>query len=133
VDDSAVAGRTDTTTVVIQRSLEDLNRVLPSAVSDLERLMCVLDFQREWSPENSLEQILESALKISGAERAFMMVSQGSGFGFGSGRDGQGRKLSETHFQTSKSVVRKVVSSGASVFMTEGIDSELAASESIVA
>ncbi len=136
VDDSAVTERTDTT-VVVQRSLEDLNRVLPSAVSDLERLKCVLDFQREWgqsfTPENSMEQILESALKISGAERAFMMVSQGSEFGFASGRDGKGRKLSETHFQASKSVVRKVVSTRSPVFMTEGIDSELASSESIVA
>jgi serine phosphatase RsbU (regulator of sigma subunit) len=121
----------------VQRSIEDLNRVLPSAVSDLERLMCVLDFQREWNqkftPESSLEQILDSALKISGAERAFIMVPRGSEFGFASGRDGKGRKLTETHFQTSQSVVRKVVASGRPIFMTEGIDSDLASQKSIVA
>jgi serine phosphatase RsbU (regulator of sigma subunit) len=122
---------------VVARSIEDLNRVLPSAVSDLERLMCVLDFQREWNqvftPESSLEQILDSALKISGAERAFIMVPKGSEFGFASGRDGKGRKLSEVHFQTSQSVVRKVVTTGRPVFMTEGIDSDLASQKSIVA
>ncbi|HEX5000297.1 MAG TPA: SpoIIE family protein phosphatase [Terriglobia bacterium] len=136
IDDTGPSSRADAAAAA-QRTLEDLNQALPSAVSDLERLMCVLDFQLEWNevftPENSLEQILESALKISGAERAFIMVAQGGGFGFGSGRDGQGRKLSEAHFQTSQSVVRKVVATGNPVFMTEGIDSDLASSESIVA
>src|SRR5436305_9520745 len=61
------------------------------------------------------------------------MISQGGIFGFGSGRDGQGRRLSEIHFQTSQSVVRKVVATGRAVFMTEGIDSEMATQESIVA
>jgi sigma-B regulation protein RsbU (phosphoserine phosphatase) len=136
-EDSAPTFSNDNTTRVVQRSLEDLNRILPSAATDLERILCVLDFQQQWNqvftPEISLEQILESALKISGAERAFIMVPKAGGFGYASGRDGKGRKLSEAHFQTSQSVVRKVVSKGEPVFMTQGIDSELAQQESIVA
>src|SRR6188472_1546535 len=94
--------RGDTTTAgIVQRSLDDLNRVLPSAASDLERILCMLEFQQHWSevftPENSLEQILESALKISGAERAFIMVRKAGAFGYASGRDGRGQKLSETN------------------------------------
>ena len=103
-------GQTETgskqdSTRIMQKSLMDLNRVLPSAASDLEKMLCVLDFQYQWNqvftPENGLEQILESALKITGAERAFIMTRRPDGFGFSAGLDGRGRRLSEVHFQTS--------------------------------
>ena len=65
------------TTKIVQRSLTNLERVLPSEASDLEKMLCVLNLQNEWSqaftPEKLLNQILESALRISGAERAFIM------------------------------------------------------------
>ena len=51
------------TTAIIQKSLVDLNRVLPSAGSDLEKMLCILDFQYQWNqvftPENGLQQILD--------------------------------------------------------------------------
>ena len=69
------------TTQIMQKSLGDLNRVLPSAVSDLEKMLCVLDFQYQWSqvftPENGLQQILESALKKHGDEPlAYIALAQ---------------------------------------------------------
>jgi phosphoserine phosphatase RsbU/P len=125
------------TTQIMQKSLGDLNRVLPSAVSDLEKMLCVLDFQYQWSqvftPENGLQQILESALKITGAERAFIMTRKADGFGYAAGLDAKGRRLTEAHFQTSQSVVRQVVSSEKSVVMVEGIKGDLAGQASILA
>ncbi len=125
------------TSQVIQRSLNDLNRVLPSPASDLENILCVLDFQYQWNqvftPETGLEQILEAALKISGAERAFIMVRKGDEFGYAAGLDGRGRRLSESHFRTSQSVVRQAVATGKPVSMVEGIEGDFAAQASIVA
>ena len=125
------------TTAIMQKSLVDLNRVLPSAGSDLEKMLCILDFQYQWNqvftPENGLQQILESALKITGAERAFIMTRKGDGFGYAAGQDGKGRRLVEEHFQTSQSVVREVVATGTAVVMVEGIQGNLAAQASILA
>jgi serine phosphatase RsbU (regulator of sigma subunit) len=125
------------TTRIVQRSLNDLNRDLPNAVSDLEKILCVLDFQYQWNqvftPESGLDQILDSALKISGAERGFVMVRKGTGFGYYAGSDGKGRRLSESDFHTSQSIVGEVAATGKSVFMVEGIHGNFAAQESIVA
>src|SRR5262245_6074000 len=125
------------TTRIVQKSFRDLGRVLPSDASDLEKILCVLDFQYQWNqvftPENGLEQILESALKISGAERAFIMIRKLDGFGYAAGQDGKGRRLSESNFHTSQSVVRDVVANTRPVFMVEGIDRNFADQESIVA
>lgn len=135
--EDAAPNHTEETTKIVQRSLQDLNRVLPSATSDLEKILCVLDFQYQWNqvftPDNALDQILESALKISGAERAFIMVRKGDQYGYGAGLDGRGRHLSERNFQTSRSIVREVVSSGKPVFMVEGIHKNFAEQASIVA
>ncbi len=133
----AVSVSKQDTTRIIEKSLGDLNRLLPSAASDLEKMLCVLDFQYQWNqvftPENGLEQILESTLKITGAERAFIMTRKGDGFGYAAGLDGKGRRLSEGHFQTSQSVVREVVSNQKPVFMVEGIQGNFAEQASIVA
>ena len=130
-------GQNTETTQIIQRSVNDLNRVLPSAGSDLEKMLCILDFQYQWNqvftPESGLDQILESTLKISGAERAYIMVRKGDGFGYAAGLDGKGRRLSESHFRASQSIVREVVSSGNPVFMIEGIRGDFAEQASIVA
>jgi sigma-B regulation protein RsbU (phosphoserine phosphatase) len=125
------------TTRIVQKSFKDLGRVLPSEASDLEKILVILDFQHQWSqvftPENGLEQILEHALKISGAERAFIMTRKADMFGYAAGMDGKGHKLSESNFQTSRSIVRDAVSHGRPVFMVEGIDRDFAEQESIVA
>jgi sigma-B regulation protein RsbU (phosphoserine phosphatase) len=130
------------TTKIVQRSLHDLGRVLPSEASDLEKILCVLNFQNEWSqvftPENALNQILESALKISGAERAFIMTQQDEmtqkdeGFGYAAGMDGQKRRLAESQFQTSRSVVRDAVAKRQAIFMVQGIQGDFAEQASIV-
>jgi phosphoserine phosphatase RsbU/P len=131
------AGPKHETTKIIQKSLMDLNRVLPSAASDLEKMLCVLDFQYQFNqvftPENGLEQILESALKITGAERAFIMTRKGEDFGYSAGLDGRGRRILEAQFQTSHRVVREVVSTQQPVFMVEGIQANFAEQASIVA
>jgi serine phosphatase RsbU (regulator of sigma subunit) len=110
--------------------------VLPSEASDLEKILCLLDFQNEWNqvftPENALNQILESALKISGAERAFIMTPKGDGFGYAAGMDGERRKLSESQFGASQSIVREVAAKRREIFMVEGIEGDFKAQASIV-
>jgi serine phosphatase RsbU (regulator of sigma subunit)/pSer/pThr/pTyr-binding forkhead associated (FHA) protein len=134
--DSAEARQDLDTTKIVQRSLTDLGRVLPSESSDLEKMLCVLNLQNEWNqvftPENALHQILESALRISGAERAFIMTQKPEGFGYAGGMDGQNRRLSESQFKTSLSVVRDVVAKRQAIFMTAGIQEEFASQKSIV-
>jgi len=125
------------TTHIFERSLIDLGRVLPSEYSDLEKISCILDFQYQWeqlfTPDSAFQKILDSALKISGAERGFIMVKQETRFGFAAGMDGGGRKLTPSHFQASQSVVDQLLSDGQPVFMVEGIQGKFAAQASIVA
>jgi sigma-B regulation protein RsbU (phosphoserine phosphatase) len=135
VDGSEPRQEVDTTRIV-QRSLTDLGRVLPSEASDLEKILCILNFQNEWSqvftPENALNQILEHALRISGAERAFIMTRKADGYGYAAGMDGEKRRLSESQFRTSQSIIRDVVAKRREVFMVEGIQGDFAAQASIV-
>src|SRR5437762_3146926 len=82
------------TTQIFERSLIDLGLALPSGYSDLEKISCILDFQYQWeqlfTPNAAFQKILESALKISGAERGFIMVRDASdNFGYTAGMDGQ--------------------------------------------
>jgi pSer/pThr/pTyr-binding forkhead associated (FHA) protein len=125
------------TTEVFEKSLADLGRLLPSDLSDLEKISYVLDFQYQWeqtyTPDAAFLQILQAALKISGAERAFVLVHRGEEFQYAAGQDGRGRALSESEFQTSHSVVREVATSGNPVFMVEGIQGKFAEQASIVA
>jgi serine phosphatase RsbU (regulator of sigma subunit) len=124
------------TTRIVQRSLVDLGRVLPSEVSDLEKMLCILNVQNELSqvftPDSALNQVLENALKISGAERAFIMTRAAEGFGYATGMDGQNRRLSEAQFKASQSIVRDVATRRQAVFMVEGIGKEYEAQASIV-
>jgi len=135
VDASDVRQEIDTTRIV-QKSFTDLGKVLPSEASDLEKILCILNFQNEWSqvftPDNALYQILEHALRISGAERAFIMTQKPDGYGFSAGMDGDKRRLSESQFSTSQSIIREVVAKRREVFMVEGIQSDFAAQASIV-
>lgn len=105
--------------------------------SDLEKISHILDFQYHWeqtfSPERTFEQLLRSALDISGAERGFVMVRGKDEFEYVAGMDGGGRMLSQSEFQTSRSVVDEVAGTGEPLYMTEGIDQEFASRESIVA
>lgn len=127
----------DETTRVIENSVGQLSRVLPSAGSDLEKILCVLDFQYQWeqifTPESGLEQILRSTVKISGAERGFIMTREDGEFRYRAGLSGRGRWLPESEFATSRSVVGEVAGSGRPVFMAGGIDSKYRNQDSIMA
>lgn len=117
-----------------------LASVLPGdsgAHSELEKISCLLDFHysfgKAFSAEKTFHHILESALKISGAECGFVMRKQDGRFTYALGLDGSGRLLREADFRTSRSVVEEVTRTGEPVFMTQGIRGELAAQVSIVA
>src|SRR5262249_25565676 len=130
------APKTDTTQI-FERSLMDLGVVLPSGSSDLEKISCILDFQYQWeqlfTPDTAFQKILESSLKISGAERGFILVREGNNFGYAAGMDGQGRNLSLSNFKTSHTAVDDVVEKGAPVYMVEGLDNLYKEQASIVA
>jgi len=129
--------RQSDTTKIFERSLIDLGVVLPSEVSDLEKISCILDFQYQWetlfTPEAAFQKILDSALKISGAERGFILVRDAQGFGYAAGMDGKGRTLLQSHFMTSRTVVDDVVQNSSAVFMVEGLDNRYREQASIVA
>jgi serine phosphatase RsbU (regulator of sigma subunit) len=129
------AARSDTTQI-FERSLMDLGVVLPSTSSDLEKISCILDFQYQWeqmfTPDTAFQKILESALKISGAERGFVLVREGETFGYAAGQDGQGRNLTLSHFRHSQAVVREVGAKGTPLFMVEGLDNRFKDQASIV-
>ena len=98
--------------------------------------MRVLDFRYQWeksfSAEKTLQQLLGSALDVSGAERGFLLTRSPEGFSYVAGMNQESQLLSESEFQTSQSVVEQVDREGKSLFMTEGIDQNLASQESIV-
>src|SRR3989440_2733430 len=124
------------TTQIFERSLIDLGLALPSNYSDLEKISCILDFQCQWeqlfTPETAFQKILESALKISGAERGFILVRKAGSFEYAAGLDGQGRNLSLASFKTSHTVVNDVVEKGEPVFQIEGLDNRYQQQASIV-
>src|SRR3989475_5093780 len=125
------------TTQIFEKSLMNLGVVLPPEYSDLEKISCLLDFQYQWeqlfTPNAAFQKILEFALKISGAERGFILVREGTAFGYAAGLDGMGRTLTPSHFQTSQTVVNDVVAKGSPVFMVEGLDKKYIEQASIVA
>ena len=86
------------TTQIFQKSLTDIGRLLPSDLSDLEKISCLLDFQYQWGQSYTSDaaffQILQSALKISAAERAFVLVRKGENFEYAAGLDGRASRRS---------------------------------------
>ncbi len=131
----------DDTTIDEGTSILELIQHLPSAYtgqSDLEKMSILLDFQynfgQSFSANSTFEQILLSALKISGAESGFILMGEAAGFEYVVGMDGHGRIMGESEFvQASKTVVRQVAATGEDVFMTKGIAGDLAQQDSIVA
>ncbi len=70
-----------------EESLQNLATILPSrdsGYSDLEKISCILDFNYYWgktfSPERTFQQLVKSALEISGAERGFILLKKPVGF-----------------------------------------------------
>jgi phosphoserine phosphatase RsbU/P len=120
-----------------EKSFIQLASILPAESSDLEKISSILDFQYQWeksfSSEKTFQQILQSALKISGAERGFVLLKNEEEFEYVVGMDGKGRKLQPGDFRTSRTVVHRVATGGEAVFMSEGLAGDLAHQESIVA
>jgi sigma-B regulation protein RsbU (phosphoserine phosphatase) len=121
-------------------SVDRLTSILPEqsgAHSELEKISCLLDFHysfgKAFSAEKTFLHILKSALQISGAARGFVLRKESGVFQYALGLDGSGRTLSEADFHTSRSVVDRVTRTGQPVFMTQGIEGDLAAQASIVA
>ncbi len=122
------------------RSLVDLAAVLPPQMTEssaLEKLSRILDFQYEFgktfSAEGTFDDLLASALEISGAERGYILLKQEEKFEYVVGRDGAGRSLPESEFQASETVALEAANLGEARFMTERISDEYAQQESIVA
>ena len=124
----------------LETSLHDLASILPSessTQSHLEKISSILDFQyqceRIFSGEKAFGHILESALKISGAERGYILLKQGERFEYVIGMDQKGERLLPSDFRASRSVVRQVSSEGNPIYMADGIAQDLAGQPSILA
>jgi len=124
----------------LEKSMMQLTSVIPLAdteSSKLEKISHILDFQYNWgrsfSAERTFRQILEAALKLSGAERGYILLKEELGYKYIVGLNGLGQLLPEDEFQTSQTAVQSVVASGEPILMTEGIGQELEQQKSIVA
>jgi hypothetical protein len=124
-----------TTAGDFNKSLAHFSAVLDSAeysgLSDLEKINFILDFKyqsgQQFSSDETFAHILRSALNISGAERGCVFTRQSDGTSrYVLGLNSGGNVLSESKFRTSQTVVAQVADRGTSVFMTEGIEGELA-------
>jgi len=133
--------RPSTTAGDFDKSVAHFSAVLDSAeysgLSDLEKMNFILDFKYQsgqvFSSDETFAHILRSALNISGAERGCVFARQGDDtFRYVLGLNSKGHVLSESKFRTSRTVVAQVEDSGQPVFMTEGIEGELAQQQSIL-
>jgi signal transduction histidine kinase len=123
----------------LEKTWVNLSSILPPEFpehSDLEKISSILDFQYQWgkmfSADKTFEQILKSALKISGAERGYILLKQREEFDYVMGIDRHGQRLPQSDFRTSQSVARKVASSGEPIYMAEEIAGEFARQQSIL-
>jgi len=138
--DSSVATVLNSEFSDLEEYLNSLPSVHPpdsSKQSDLAKISSILDFQYQWgklfSSEKALQQIVKSALKISGAERGFILLKGDGGFEHIVALDAAGGRLPFSDFQTSQSVAREVATQGELIYMPEGIATPFAQQRSILA
>jgi len=124
----------------LDKSVMHLTSVIPiptSEASDLEKISHLLDFQVNWeksfSPDGTFQQIVDSALKLSGAERGYILLKELDDFNYVVGMNANGKLLPQDEFQTSRTVIHEVATGGEPVLMTENIDQEFAQQQSILA
>ncbi|PYV82710.1 MAG: hypothetical protein DMG05_27655 [Acidobacteria bacterium] len=119
----------------LEKSLASLTSILPQH-SDLEKISSILDFQYQWgkvfSAESTFEQILKATLKISGAERGYILLKQQDRFEYVIGMNDRGQNLPQSDFKASQTVVRQVAKDGNPVYMARGIAEEFAEQKSIL-
>jgi phosphoserine phosphatase RsbU/P len=120
-----------------ERALLDLKLSEKDETTTLERISWILDFQQQWGrtlrSETAFDEILHSALKLSGAERAFILIRHQQKFSYTAGMLASGAKLEEKEFRASRSVVDHVGRTGTPVFMVERLDDAFAAQASVIA
>ncbi|MDA2934307.1 SpoIIE family protein phosphatase [Acidobacteria bacterium AH-259-D05] len=124
----------------LQKSLVQLSSVFASPessqYSDLKKINFILDFKYQWgerfSSDETFGQILRSVLEISGAERGAVFVRQDDAFKYVMGLNGKGQVLSQSEMSPSQTLLKEVAGTGEPVFMTKGIEGELAQQESIL-
>src|SRR5207244_2555536 len=120
-----------------ERALLDLKLSGRDDSTVLQKISWMLDFQQQWgktlTSETAFDQILRSALNLSGAERAFILIRDQQKFSYAVGMLASGAKLEEHEFRTSRSVVDHVARTGRPVFMVERLDDAFAAHASIIA
>ena len=124
----------------LERYLKSLSSIIPadpSEQSDLARISSILDFQYQWeklfSSGKAFEHIVRSALKISEAERGFILLKRDGGFECVIALDAAGSRLPLSDFQASQSVAREVATQGELIYMPEGIGAHFPHTGSIVA
>lgn len=124
----------------LEKSVMQMTSVIPLAgaeASYLEKISHILNFQYHWeksfSPESTFRQILDSSLKLSGAERGYILLKEDPGFKYVVGLNGFGEQLQEQEFRTSQTVVQEVVSGGVPVLMTHNLDKQFENQQSILA
>jgi signal transduction histidine kinase len=119
-----------------EKSYANLASILPAQESDLGKISSILDFQLQcgkmFSAERTFEQIIQSALKISGAERGYILLKQNDQFEYVIGMTGQGQCLPQSEFRASRSVVGQVAREGKPIYMVAGIAEDFAEQQSIV-
>jgi len=120
-----------------ERALLDLKLSEKGESTVLQKISWILDFQQMWgktlTAETAFDQILRSALSLSGAERAYILIRDQQKFSYAAGMLASGAKLEEHEFRASRSVVDHVGKTGTAVIMVEQLDDAFAAQASIIA
>lgn len=105
-----------------------------SAIAKLSNLLELqYSLGQSFSADGVFRHILKSVLDLSGAQRGFILRHHRNALSYAVGMDSAGRELGRGDFRASTSVIRRVTESSVPVFMTEGINQDLAAQASIVA
>jgi serine phosphatase RsbU (regulator of sigma subunit) len=125
---------------VLDQALAHLTSVMPaasSADSDISKISYLLDLQysfgQNFSADSVFRQIIKSVLDLSGAQRGCILRLRKGNLSWAAGLDARGTSLNESDFSASQSVIARVKESGQAIFMTEGINADLASQQSIVA
>ncbi len=124
----------------LDQALAQLTSVMPaagSADSDISKISYLLDLQysfgQNFSADSVFRQIIKSVLDLSGAQRGCILRLRKGKFSYAAGLDAGGTSLNESDFSASQSVIARVKESGQAIFMTQGINTDLALQQSIVA
>ncbi len=125
---------------VLDQALAQLTSVMPAAGaadSAIAKISYLLDLQysfgQNFSADSVFRQIIKSVLDLSGAQRGCILRLRKGKLSYAAGLDARGTSLNESDFSASQSVIARVKESGQAIFMTKGINTDLAAQQSIVA